>query len=305
MEEVKNIRINKVLRELNISLERAVDYLKDKGIAIEASPNTKISDEVYNILCGQFAGDKGNIEASKSISVEIKKEKEGIRLERIKNVNNLPIELETEIKVKRSKKQNELALNIINNNKSKFYLVDSPYSNYKINNDFIWEQKDKNRILISLGDVLIFKSVFISQNGGGYYLKISGIGIVTKSIPEKNNFYFNLMFSNRIDIKITESTNYDNSIVLPSNDFLKSMLLKIEVKDLEKLNDALINFSNQNTELKIETVEKYSNITTLPGISSDSDDGEDYLDIKDDVNAFARVMAAKSFEPPLALSLIT
>ena len=49
-----NIRINKVLRELNISLERAVDYLKDKGIAIEASPNTKISDDVYNILCGQF-----------------------------------------------------------------------------------------------------------------------------------------------------------------------------------------------------------------------------------------------------------
>ena len=31
MSEEKNIRINKVLRELNISLERAVDYLKDKG----------------------------------------------------------------------------------------------------------------------------------------------------------------------------------------------------------------------------------------------------------------------------------
>lgn len=83
-----NIRINKVLRELNISLERAVDYLKDKGIAIEASPNTKISDDVYSILCGQFAGDKGNKEASKGISEEIRKEKEALRIEREKEIED-------------------------------------------------------------------------------------------------------------------------------------------------------------------------------------------------------------------------
>ena len=83
-----NIRINKVLRELNISLERAVDYLKDKGIVIEASPNTKVSDDVYNILCGQFAGDKGNKEASKGVSEEIRKEKEALRLEREKEIED-------------------------------------------------------------------------------------------------------------------------------------------------------------------------------------------------------------------------
>lgn len=83
-----NIRINKVLRELNISLERAVDYLKDKGIVIEASPNTKISDDVYTILCGQFAGDKGNKEASKGISEEIRKEKEALRIEREKEIED-------------------------------------------------------------------------------------------------------------------------------------------------------------------------------------------------------------------------
>src|SRR6478672_731877 len=83
-----NIRINKVLRELNISLERAVDYLKDKGIAIEASPNTKISDDVYNILNDQFAGDKGNKEASKGISEEIRKEKEALRIEREKEIED-------------------------------------------------------------------------------------------------------------------------------------------------------------------------------------------------------------------------
>jgi translation initiation factor IF-2 len=83
-----NIRINKVLRELNISLERAVDYLKGKGIVIENNSNTKISDDVYNILCAQFAGDKGNKEASIGVSEEIRKEKEALRLEREKELED-------------------------------------------------------------------------------------------------------------------------------------------------------------------------------------------------------------------------
>ncbi|GEL09961.1 bacterial translation initiation factor 2 (bIF-2) [Flavobacterium glycines] len=82
MSEERVIRINKVLRELNISLERAVDYLKDKGIAIESNPNTKISNEVYDVLCGQFAGDRGKKEASKEVSEEKRKEKEALRIER-------------------------------------------------------------------------------------------------------------------------------------------------------------------------------------------------------------------------------
>ncbi len=45
-------RLNKVLRELNISIDRAVDFLESKGVTIEKSPNTKISQEVYNTLSG-------------------------------------------------------------------------------------------------------------------------------------------------------------------------------------------------------------------------------------------------------------
>ena len=96
-----NIRINKVLRELNISLERAVDYLKGKGIVIENNSNTKISDDVYNILCGQFAGDKGNKEASIGVSEEIRKEKEALRLEREK-------ELEDKRKLEEERQKTEL-----------------------------------------------------------------------------------------------------------------------------------------------------------------------------------------------------
>jgi translation initiation factor IF-2 len=88
MSEEKVIRINKVLRELNISLERAVDYLKDKGIVVESNPNTKISDDVYNVLCDQFAGDKGNKEASKEVGEEKRKEKEALRVEREKEIED-------------------------------------------------------------------------------------------------------------------------------------------------------------------------------------------------------------------------
>lgn len=60
MAEERIIRINKVLRELNLLLDRAVDFLKEKDIHIESSPNAKISQEEYKILCNQFSSDKGN-----------------------------------------------------------------------------------------------------------------------------------------------------------------------------------------------------------------------------------------------------
>jgi len=88
MSEERVIRINKVLRELNISLDRAVDYLKEKGHAIESSPNAKISNEEYSILCGQFSADKGNKVASKEVGEEKKKEKEALRIEREKELED-------------------------------------------------------------------------------------------------------------------------------------------------------------------------------------------------------------------------
>jgi translation initiation factor IF-2 len=88
MSEERVIRINKVLRELNISLERAVDYLKDKGISIESNPNAKISENEFGILQNQFAGDKGNKQASQEVGEEKRKEKEALRIEREKEIED-------------------------------------------------------------------------------------------------------------------------------------------------------------------------------------------------------------------------
>ena len=50
MADQPSIRLNKVLRELNISLDRAVEYLNLKGIEIDARPTTKITTEVYTFF---------------------------------------------------------------------------------------------------------------------------------------------------------------------------------------------------------------------------------------------------------------
>ena len=47
MPDQPTIRLNKVLRELNISLDRAVEHLGQEGHEVEARPTTKISPEVY------------------------------------------------------------------------------------------------------------------------------------------------------------------------------------------------------------------------------------------------------------------
>ena len=56
------VRLNKVLSELNIGLQTAVDFLKNKKelgeVKDEMTPNTKISDEQYQALVNEFNGDK-------------------------------------------------------------------------------------------------------------------------------------------------------------------------------------------------------------------------------------------------------
>lgn len=81
MADVAKIRLNKVLKEFNISLDRAVDFLASKGHEIEARPTTKISDEVYEVLQEEFQTDKSKKVASKKVGEEKREEKEALRLQ--------------------------------------------------------------------------------------------------------------------------------------------------------------------------------------------------------------------------------
>ena len=70
------IRLSKVLRELNISMDRAIDFLKSKNIEIEKRPTTKISSEVYELLSGEFQTDASKKVASKEVGQAKQKEKD-------------------------------------------------------------------------------------------------------------------------------------------------------------------------------------------------------------------------------------
>ena len=61
----KVIRLSKVLKELNVSLDRAVACLHNKEIYIEAKATTKISKSSYNILLENFEKD-----AQKKVAVK-------------------------------------------------------------------------------------------------------------------------------------------------------------------------------------------------------------------------------------------
>ena len=73
------VRLNKVLSELNIGLQTAVDFLKKKTqlgeVKDDATPNTKISDEQYQALVGEFKSDKA-IKKQAEMIFPKKKEKE-------------------------------------------------------------------------------------------------------------------------------------------------------------------------------------------------------------------------------------
>ncbi len=81
MAEAKTMRLNKVLREFNISLDRAVDFLSSKGHDIDARPTTKISEDIYQLLCDEFQTDKSKKVASKEVGEEKRKEKEALRVQ--------------------------------------------------------------------------------------------------------------------------------------------------------------------------------------------------------------------------------
>ena len=80
------IRLNKVLRELNISIDRAVDFLESKGVEVEKSPNTKISEDVHTILSNEFQTDANKKMASQEVSEAKLKEKEELREQREREI---------------------------------------------------------------------------------------------------------------------------------------------------------------------------------------------------------------------------
>ena len=67
------IRLNKVLKELNISLDRAVEFLSSKKIEIEPRPTSKIDQDIYDLLLDEFQTDKSDKDKLEEINTKKRK----------------------------------------------------------------------------------------------------------------------------------------------------------------------------------------------------------------------------------------
>jgi len=52
-----SVRLSKAAKECNISVQRAAEYLAEKGIEIDARPNTKLESNAYDLLLDKFQPD--------------------------------------------------------------------------------------------------------------------------------------------------------------------------------------------------------------------------------------------------------
>ena len=57
MLDKKSIRLNKLVKEFNISIDRIFSFLETKGIE-DLNPNTKVSHDIYMELLGEFDSEK-------------------------------------------------------------------------------------------------------------------------------------------------------------------------------------------------------------------------------------------------------
>ena len=71
-----SIRLNKAIKECNVGLQTAVDFLNSKGEHIEADMNVKITDEQYALLQKEFKRDSELKDAANTMQQKQKEEKE-------------------------------------------------------------------------------------------------------------------------------------------------------------------------------------------------------------------------------------
>ena len=93
------VRLNKAVKEFNISISRLVEFLQDKGFEVEANPNAQLNEAAYNALAGEFAKDSQQRKASHEVVIsKIPEEKLAIE-EKVPEVIRAKSTLKAEPKV--------------------------------------------------------------------------------------------------------------------------------------------------------------------------------------------------------------
>lgn len=110
----KPIRLGKAAGELNVGMSTLVEYLERNGAKIEASPNTKLSPEQYDMLCTEFAADQSLKEKAKQTGVaQEKRETISIRDEKKEAEESKKAEPVEEVKKEEKKEESSVKVQVI------------------------------------------------------------------------------------------------------------------------------------------------------------------------------------------------
>lgn len=205
-------------------------------------------------------------------------------------------ELINQIRETKTEKNSNVEIeNFVKTFTGKFYLVGSIWNGDDQQPRFfkegIWEKGHEDESYSGLisqvktNDIIIIKSTF--QANSISYLRIKAFGIVTGILEDGSTLSVEWKIKD-LAVDLENLGFYRNTIHEASPNDVTIILSRVDKDGWREL---------------IPTPPTKSKKEIIAGLVSDSDKGIDYLDITKDVNAFAKVVAAKSFEPPLAIAL--
>jgi translation initiation factor IF-2 len=85
MSDNKATRLSKIAREYNVGLSTIVEFLHKKGHNIDPNPNTKIAQELCDLLVQEYSSDLNDKKKSESFSLKnLREKKESVSLEDVK-----------------------------------------------------------------------------------------------------------------------------------------------------------------------------------------------------------------------------
>lgn len=223
--------------------------------------------------------------------------------------SKLGIDFRDEFQLARSTENSDLE-NLLSQLNYNFYLADSSWGLGLANDhtdrfirNAIWERRMKDDYYssdlnkVKVNDILILKSRYQIDNDS--YLTIKAIGVVTNNPLNGTLLEIDWKISG-LDKKIHRISHYYKEAFQLAD--IRDIILIFSELNYKELLPLL--FENKTlTPTATETKQEVNSIK-IANFLSDSEIGADHLNISKDVSAFARVIAAKSFIPPLAIALL-
>ncbi len=97
----KGTRLSKIAREFNVGISTIVEFLNKKGYEVDTNPNTKVTEEIYDILIDEYSADISVKKESDLLSLKnLRDKKETISINDIDTQKPSQVDVEEEFFIK-------------------------------------------------------------------------------------------------------------------------------------------------------------------------------------------------------------